>query len=192
MEKRHTEVGIAVPVAGTQHSIVVDNLYEHANKVQQVVSRPGGSNMFAAEITVGQDDSSTPQYLWENTPVDIPGYRVLYAREEKIRDFYSVLQIIDGGEVVAKKKIEVNDPLRYKGYALYQSSYDTEGLSWSGLQVKKDPGVPFVYAGFLIQISGMVVIFYVNPLLRKARHDRAKTLEKEAVPQSGLRKAEGA
>jgi len=105
--------------------------------------------------------------------VDVPGYRLVYVREERIKDFYSVLQIIDGDKVAVEKKIEVNDPLRYGGYALYQSSYDRESLRWSGLQVRKDPGVPLVYAGFAVQILGMIIIFYINPLLRKAKKGRA-------------------
>lgn len=67
----------------------------------------------------------------------------------------------------------MNHPLRYEGYSLYQWAYDGEGLRWSNLRVKKDAGVPLVYVGFLLQILGMIIIFYINPLLRKAKKARA-------------------
>ena len=118
---------------------------------------------------INHGSSKEERVLWEDEPFDIPGYRLVYAQDERVRDFFSVLQVIDGGEVVLEKKIEVNDPLRYGGYTFYQTSYDQKGLSWSGLQVRNDPGVPFVYAGFLVQILGMIVIFYINPLIRKAK-----------------------
>lgn len=40
------------------------------------------------------------------------------------KDWKSRLQIYDGGRVKMEKVIEVNDPLRYKGLALYQAAYD--------------------------------------------------------------------
>lgn len=70
-----------------------------------------------------------------------------------------------GGEAVFRD-IRVNEPFRFGGYTFFQSSYDKESLSWSGLQVSRDPGVPVVYAGFILLIVGLMTIFYVNPLLK--------------------------
>lgn len=39
------------------------------------------------------------------------------------REFRSALSILEGGDVTFKKEIIVNDPLRYKGISIYQSSY---------------------------------------------------------------------
>ncbi|HHT9152963.1 MAG TPA: cytochrome c biogenesis protein ResB, partial [Candidatus Hypogeohydataceae bacterium YC40] len=40
---------------------------------------------------------------------------------ENIKDWKSKLRIVDGGKTVMEKTIEVNDPLKYKGYAFYQA-----------------------------------------------------------------------
>jgi hypothetical protein len=160
-------------IEGTGYKIVVDRLLENANMDNELVNRPDISNRSAVEAVIERAGSRAKLNLWERAPADIGGIRIVYVREDKIRDFYSILQVVEEGEVVAEKKIEVNDPLRHAGYSLYQSSYDDENLSWSGLQVKKDPGVPLVYAGFLVQILGMTVIFYVNPLIRKAKRKKA-------------------
>jgi cytochrome c biogenesis protein len=48
-----------------------------------------------------------------------------YEGSQRPKDFTSKLTIIDGGEEVKQKVIEVNDPLQYKGVFIYQSSYGT-------------------------------------------------------------------
>ena len=48
-----------------------------------------------------------------------------YEDKQRPKDFTSDLAIIDGGQEVKKKRIEVNDPLQYKGVWIYQSSYGT-------------------------------------------------------------------
>jgi len=60
-----------------------------------------------------------------------------YEGGRKPKDFTSDLAIIDGGKEVKKKRIEVNDPLQYKGVWIYQSSYGTtsgEGSLTLGVQ----------------------------------------------------------
>ncbi len=66
--------------------------------------------------------------------------------------------------------IEVNRPFSYQGYTFYQSGYDPNDLSYTSLQVVKDPGVPVVYAGFGLMIAGLFIVFYLNPWL----HGRAR------------------
>ncbi len=48
-----------------------------------------------------------------------------YEGGQKPKEFTSDLTVIDGGVEVKKKRIEVNDPLQYKGVWIYQSSYGT-------------------------------------------------------------------
>lgn len=76
----------------------------------------------------------------------------------RIKSFKSTLQLMENGNVLKEKTIEVNSPLSYKGYTLYQSGYNPEDHTWSTLQVVSDPGVPVVYTGFLSMISGLVLL----------------------------------
>ena len=160
-------------IDGTGLELLIEKIYENANVNSELIELEDGHGRPAVELSIGPAGAREDMLLWMDTPVDIPGYRLVYVQEERVADFYSVLQILDGDEVVAEKKIEVNDPIRYGGYAFYQQSYDSKGLSWSGLQVRKDPGVPLVYGGFLVQIIGMIIIFYINPLIRKAKKAKA-------------------
>jgi cytochrome c biogenesis protein ResB len=83
----------------------------------------------------------------------------------KEKDFKSTLRLLQDGQVVASKTIEVNKPLKYAGWAIYQSSYDDKHESWSGLEIAKDPGVPLVYLGFLLITIGVLYSFYLRPFV---------------------------
>ncbi|MFQ5456071.1 MAG: cytochrome c biogenesis protein ResB [Nitrospirota bacterium] len=54
-----------------------------------------------------------------------------YYKNGAVKDFYSKLTIIDNGKEVLEKRIEVNDPLQYKGIWFYQASY---GDSWNRIK----------------------------------------------------------
>lgn len=82
-----------------------------------------------------------------------------------IKSFRSTVSVIEGGQEVQTRTIEVNRPLGYRGYSFYQSGYNPEDLAWTSLQVVCDPGVPLVYAGFGFMIVGLFTLFYLNPVL---------------------------
>ena len=49
---------------------------------------------------------------------DLPG-----RKEKHVKEYTSILTILEDGKEVLKQTIQVNHPLRYKGLAFYQSSY---------------------------------------------------------------------
>jgi cytochrome c biogenesis protein ResB len=65
--------------------------------------------------------------------------------------------------------ISMNRPLKHHGFRLFQSSYARNGGTEASIfSVSYDPGVSVVYTGFIIFIVGLVVIFYLKPVIRKA------------------------
>ena len=50
-------------------------------------------------------------------------FQIVFAPSGRIKDFYSTLTVFEDGEERLTKTIEVNDPLRYAGVGVYQSSY---------------------------------------------------------------------
>lgn len=79
--------------------------------------------------------------------------------EGKIKQFRSRLVILKGERPVIEGVAEVNRPLTFEGYTLYQSGYDADNPKASTLQVAKDPGVPMVYAGFGCLSLGLIWSF---------------------------------
>lgn len=78
------------------------------------------------------------------------------------KGFLSHLEILEKGKVVQEKVINVNHPLRHRGFGIYQASYDSAGEKWSGLQIVKDPGVWLVYLGIAGLMLGLVFNIYVR------------------------------
>lgn len=95
--------------------------------------------------------------------------RLFYKLTGRIKAYKSKVQLFESGRRVASKMIEVNKPLKYKGYCIYQSSYDREREMYSVFEIARDPGIGFVYLGFLIISAGVVFTFYFRPLLLKRR-----------------------
>jgi len=108
--------------------------------------------------------------LANNPPKWYPdkNFALLYEQSGmEVKDYKSILRVVEDGKTVMTKIIEVNDPLKYKGYVFYQSSYDPEGERYTGLQVTRNPGLIVVYTGFILLCIGVVFIFYVKPFLRR-------------------------
>jgi cytochrome c biogenesis protein ResB len=100
--------------------------------------------------------------------------RLLYQSETRqapingpIKSFRSTLQVMENETVAATRVVEVNRPMKYKGYTFYQTGYNPDDLSWTSLEVVRDPGVPLVYAGFGLIIAGLFIVFYLNPWMTK-------------------------
>ena len=56
--------------------------------------------------------------------------------------------------------IEMNRPLSYGGFRFFQSSYRIEeGRRATILSVSRDPGQPIVFAGYVLLVAGMIVVF---------------------------------
>ena len=89
--------------------------------------------------------------------------------EQQPSKFLSDVGILKGEEEVARESIEVNHPLRYRGYRIYQISYDKENHQFSVLKVRSDSGLAFVYWGFALLIGGLVWRFWGRPLIRRER-----------------------
>ena len=81
--------------------------------------------------------------------------------------------------VILMRKITMNHPLRYRGFSFYQSSYIDGPTKTTVLSVRSDPGTPFVYAGFIIVILGVVTMFIFRDIpptpSKRPRTRRART-----------------
>ncbi len=90
------------------------------------------------------------------------------ALEVQSRDGKPVM--LDGKPL--RKVVRVNHPLQWGGYAFYQNNFvpgSREEAVTSVFRVKYDRGIPTIYAGFIILVTGVCMMLYVKPLLRRKR-----------------------
>jgi hypothetical protein len=87
-------------------------------------------------------------------------------RGAPVKSYRSTVRILEAAAPGEPRTIEVNRPLSHGGYTFYQSGYDPDNPGWTSLEVVRDPGVPLVYAGFVLMLSGLFTVFYLNPWLQ--------------------------
>jgi len=128
----------------------------------------------AIRLAVGSPDAGIQaRWLFANQQdphptTDLP-YQFYYSVDFPIKEYVSQIKILDQGKEVFRKSLRVNHPAKYKGYRLYQASYDQENGKWTGIQVTRDPGMPLVFVGFVGMMIGLILMFYVNPFFNKSK-----------------------
>lgn len=96
------------------------------------------------------------------------------------KDYFSDLAVLEGGAVVAEKTIEVNDPLNWGGYHIYQADYDHERGEYTVLSVRSDSGLYVVYAGFVLLVAGTFVRFWFERARAGWRRRRSDGVQADA------------
>jgi len=83
------------------------------------------------------------------TYYDLPG-----RKEKHVKEYTSILSILENGQEVLRKTVEVNHPLHYRGLAFYQSSYGAIHNVSLGIQRKdkKEKAVLKMFEGEIAPI----------------------------------------
>ncbi|MBC6415993.1 MAG: cytochrome c biogenesis protein ResB [Bdellovibrionales bacterium] len=83
-----------------------------------------------------------------------------YQGSEKAKSYESEVQLSNGERFV----ISMNEPLKYKGWTFYQSSFvppkESDTSYRSILSVNRDPGRTLKYMGSLFVVMGILLLFY--------------------------------
>jgi hypothetical protein len=97
----------------------------------------------------------------------------LYPGTGMARAYHSDVIVEDGG-VQWPARIEMNAPLRYKGYTFYQSSFTAtpDGKQQTVLSVVRNAARAFPYVASAIILAGLLLHLFIR-LRRTAREDRA-------------------
>ncbi len=78
------------------------------------------------------------------------------------KDWFSEIVVIENGRARGRKSVRVNHPLDFGGWRFYQSSYDQEAMRYTVFEAARDPGVPVVYAGFVVLLAGVSFMFFFS------------------------------
>ncbi len=83
--------------------------------------------------------------------------------EPQPKKYSSELELFAKDGTTEKVTIEVNKPYTFKGWKIYQISYDESMGRWSEtsvLELVRDPWLPVVYLGLFMILAGVVYIFW--------------------------------
>lgn len=82
-------------------------------------------------------------------------------RDPLLKQLHCEVSILENGKVVRQGVIEINHPLVHRGVAIYQTAYsrDESGFWTCGFQLSKDPGEPVVWAGSIILVLALLMVF---------------------------------
>ena len=124
-------------------------------------------------VRIVQTPTGRALVLQEGQAADLGGglHAVLARKEDSDRDYLSEVSVIQDGRTLRTQTIEVNHPLRHGGFAIYQSDFNPRDETFSGFQVVRDPGLAVVYAGFVLCTVGVLVAFYLGPMLVRRRRE---------------------
>ena len=79
------------------------------------------------------------------------------------KNYISEVELFTKEGKQAEFDIEVNKPFEYKGWKIYQLSFDDEFGKWSNkstVELVRDPWLPLVYLGIFLMICGAFYLFW--------------------------------
>ena len=82
-------------------------------------------------------------------------------KDMETKYYRSEVSVLDDNEEVVKSRpIVVNEPMLHRGYRFYQSDYNPENPSYSGIGISHEPGLYIIYFGFTVLVIGCALMFY--------------------------------
>ncbi len=88
----------------------------------------------------------------------------------EVKKFSSDIDILTKEGERISTVLEVNKPFKFKGYKIYQLSYDDKMGKWSNLSVLelvRDPWLPVIYIGIFMMIAGAIYMFWMGNKITK-------------------------
>ncbi len=190
------EIGKEIETGWMDFKFNVDQYYPHANAKKLFSPLPSSSQSVDAipVVQVEFAKAGERKSVWleqgEITHIAVGGsdYHVLYGLKTKplgfqieLQDFMietdpgtdkpasfkSLVKLKDASAGIERDQlIQMNQPLKYRGFKVYQSAYQqTPGeADISIFTVARDPGNGLKYAGAIIMIAGIGMLFYVKSL----------------------------
>jgi hypothetical protein len=179
---------------GDQGTIRIEKVFENwkmdiSGDERVAFDAPGGYNP-AVEITHEKADGSkgTRFVFAQQTAHMNPNELLHMSYQRMVSDYISELEVIEDGQVVAQKDIEVNHPLHYGGYHFYQHQWGrNEFGEYTVLMVVADSGLWVVYIGYAMLIAGICWHFWGRIVLTAARTRSVDRGDPAATPNDKKR-----
>ncbi len=119
-------------------------------------------DIYSDDRVIGTYDTGLPEGGPLAPPLFTYSFEVQSMGEPVTKSIASRVRLTRDGQTLKDAVVEVNNPLKFEGLVIYQTAYgkDPQGRNYSGFQIVRDPGVPVVWAGFIMLMAGLFLSFY--------------------------------
>jgi len=119
-------------------------------------------DIYSGDRVIGTYDTGLPEGGPLAPPLFVYSFDVQSIGEPVAKSIASRVRLTRDGQTLKDAVVEVNNPLKFEGLVIYQTAYgkDPQGRNYSGFQIVRDPGVPIVWAGFILLMAGLFMSFY--------------------------------
>jgi hypothetical protein len=164
-EVETVQIGEEVQLGDTGWTFTLAERVARPRFVREVAPSRDPRDKPAVQVSIKESHTDVEKVKWlmTNMPEEIGTTRLLYSRQLTPKQYTSKVTFLEDGLEMKRGEVRVNAPLKYGGFAFYQSSYGKDVAEFTVLQVKRDPGVPVVYLGFLLLCSGLLYRLYARP-----------------------------
>ncbi len=113
-------------------------------------------SIFNGDHFIGTANTAGPNDLPADFPYD---FRLVAFKTPNLDRLWLDLTISKDSEVVAKGTSEVNGPLTWEKISFHNTAVDVDeyGNPYAGIQITYDPGITYVFTGFIILSLGCVM-----------------------------------
>ncbi|MBT0652313.1 ResB-like family cytochrome C biogenesis protein [Geobacter luticola] len=107
---------------------------------------------------IGNCDTSGASTLPPGFPY---AFKLVAYQNPSLKRLWVDLELARGSEKLVEGTSEVNSPFQWNGLYFYNTRVDRDaaGAVYAGIQIVRDPGRPYVFAGFAIMGLGAVLSF---------------------------------
>jgi len=148
-----TREGGAFMLPGTEYLIVPERMDQDKGEVTLKVY--DGGRLAGVYDTAVEDGGPTAPPLFDYS------FDLVSHEAPILKDVASTVRMVRGGVTLDRGIVSINNPLKFEGLSIYQTSYDRDedGRYYSGFQIVRDPGIPLVWSGFVLLLAGLVLSF---------------------------------
>lgn len=109
--------------------------------------------------------------------------RVVYPGTDTPKSFRSVVHVVEENGLKRRAVIQMNEPLRHRGYTLYQSSFTPGQVETSVLAVVQNFGRVFPYLSSLVMCAGLLLhlLVFLPMLIQRQRKPAGSKRVEEAA-----------
>ncbi|MBN1795139.1 MAG: cytochrome c biogenesis protein ResB [Sedimentisphaerales bacterium] len=133
---------------------------ETGHKVQRFIC---GNNKYPAGRMLVEKGKKQDEMVLDNytTTVELPfhiglkDFNIEYYDSGMVKEYISDVGVIQEDEIVAEKKIEVNHPLHFGGYFIYQYDYGEDNGLYTVLKITSDSGLGLIFGGYAFLCIGV-------------------------------------